>query len=188
MPRTSYIKKKYNLTHDFPHSHKSTQTDGRVGKTFTKYLFIHALSINIYMYIHVHIPDSSCYTWHRKRKTYDADLKMTEVFKVGTERLQENPLLLVDAEVTSLQFHFVDFWFCHDGSFFDNMFFHIYHKWWPCEYQKQLKYQFKSKTNIYWIYWVINLDGDERKKQKLFKFHSSFLYYRSKKHQSNLYR
>lgn len=148
MPRTSYIKKKYNLTHDFPHSHKSTQTDGRVGKTFTKYLFIHALSINIYICIHVHIPDSSCYTWHRKRKTYDADLKMTEVFEVGTERLQENPLLLVDAEVTSLQFHFVDFWFCHDGSFFDNMFFHIYHKWWPCEYQKQLKYQFKSKTNI----------------------------------------
>lgn len=45
-----------------------------------------------------------------------------------------------------------------------------------------------NRRPIYWIYWVINLDGDERKKQKLLKFHSSFLYYRSKKHQSNLYR
>lgn len=149
MPRTSYIKKKNTIwlttSPILTNQHRQME---ELEKLLLKYLFIHALSINIYMYIHVHIPDSSCYTWHRKRKTYDADLKMTEVFEVGTERLQENPLLLIDAEVMSLQFHFVDFWFCHDGSFFDNMFFHIYHKWWPCEYQKQLKYQFKSKTNI----------------------------------------
>lgn len=138
MPHISN-KKIYNLTHnDFPHSHKSTQTDGSVGKSFTMYFFLFMHYLSISTCIHVHIPDSSCYTWHRKRKTYDADLKMTEVFEVGTERLQKNPLLLVDAEVTSLQFHFVDFWFCHDGSFFDDMSFHINQKWWPYEYQKQL--------------------------------------------------
>lgn len=176
MPHISY-KKIYNLTHnDFPHSHKSTQTDGSVGKSFTTYFFYSCI---IYQYLHVYMSISQIL--HATHDTEKGKPMMLIWKWLKSSRLEPNACRRIHC--CWLMRKLRVFSFISWTSDFAMMALSL--TICPSTLTRNgdpmnIKSNYNISSNwrlIYWIYRFINLKGDGREKQKLLKFHSPFLFF-----------